>query len=94
MNHLLDPTTQHCLGCDAPARQIEKDGPHQDCPAFYRRIGSGTVNVVINTHEQLLVLTGDAIMTLTQSTMFELRDAIEEGVHELREGRRSKVTPA
>lgn len=90
-DHHLDPLTRHCVGCGKAAREISVIGPK--CPAFYADIEGALV--IITTKEQLSVRFNGGMggIQCGQRTMFDLRDAIDEGVRALREGGRSEVSP-
>lgn len=99
--HHLDPLTRYCDGCGKSARDIGEEAvgrrkgeeaPSPECPAFYRQIEGALV--IITTKEQLIVrFSGGGGIQCGQHAMFEIRDAIDEGVGELRDGGRSEVMP-
>lgn len=84
--HRLDPLTRACLGCGLPATSCKTTKP--ECAAFYRDLAGLTI--VITTAEKLILLVaGTQGVRLDQSEMFAVRDAIDEGVRDLRAGARS-----
>lgn len=85
--HRIDPISRTCLGCGLTGQQAKLT---PDCPAFYRDMPGLTV--VVTTAEKLVLLVpGSTGLRLDQAEMFATRDAIDEGVSEMREQGRSIV---
>lgn len=106
--HRFDPSTERCLGCDI-ARSDVADPPRakgerhataagrtRDCPAVYARIENGGqifTAIITPAEEFRLIRNGASILELDQKAAFDLRDAIEDGIRELRDSGRSKAAP-
>lgn len=87
--HRIDPISRHCLGCALEGSQAKLT---PDCPAFYRALPGLTI--IVTTDERLILLPPAAPgLRLDQTEMFAVRDAIDEGVQDLRESGRSTVAP-
>lgn len=85
--HRIDTKSGRCLGCGLAAGEASQT---PICPAFYRDLAG--LLIVITPDEQLVLIEpGGRGLGLDQGEMFAARDAIDEGVAELRQGGRSTV---
>lgn len=89
--HRFDPILQVCLGCGVAA-STAVDLPAPNCPAYYREIQTRgtTFTVMIRPEDEELFLIredGVRLLGLAAEAMFELRDAIFEGVRKIREAK-------
>ena len=86
--HMIDPVAKLCFGCGKNARAAALV---HDCPAFYRRHSDELVIIITPAERLILLAPGRGGLRFERVEMFEVRDAIDEGVRELRESGRSKA---
>lgn len=87
VDHLFDPTTRVCVGCARHARDVENEKNPAPCGAVYKEFTTiaEAYTVVVTVDEDLvLLLNGRTLLKLDGGRIFDLRDAIDEGIDELR----------
>lgn len=84
--HVYHPQTNLCFGCGAA-----RDGAPPDCPALYGPIGEKGAHFVLTPGEELLLFPERGFRSIglkfEMVETFAIRDAIDEGVAELRRRR-------
>lgn len=83
--HHLDPLTRSCFGC-GKAVGAAKSEP--ECPAYYRQ-RDGLLIVVTPAERLYLIVLGQIGLRFDPIETFEIRDAIDEGIDQLRRSGRS-----
>lgn len=91
--HRYDPVTDECLACGIAARdvadeKVRKGGERKllECPGFQASNRAGLV--IVTADERLcLMQNGVTVLQLDAGAMFDLRDAIDDGVSYVRRGK-------